>query len=103
MTAKQAEANVNTAFDSVWDAICDTPEEANHMRLRSEVMARLEAYIKEHDLTQKQAAKVFGVTQPRVSDLVRRRFNRFTLDSLLDMGVRAGLYADITLSEKRVA
>ena len=103
MTVKQDKAMTNPAFDSAWDAICDTPAEAAHMRLRADVMMRLEKFISDNGLTQAQAAEAFGVTQPRVSDLVRRKFNRFSLESLLDMGARAGLHADITLSDRRRA
>ena len=97
MVKKDKIEAADVAYDSVWDAICDTPEDAENMRLRSEVMIALEKYIKENGLTQKEAARRFGVTQPRVSELVHRKFSRFSLDSLLSMAARAGLYAEITL------
>jgi len=103
MTTRQKDTTADQTFESVWDAICDTPEEAHQMRLRSDVMARLEKFMKDHKMTQAQAAAAFGVTQPRVSDLVRRKFDRFTLESLLTMAARAGLHPDITLSERRAA
>ena len=60
-------------FASVWDAIEDTPGEAAHMKARSELMIAISEHIAKNGLTQAAAAKLFGVTQPRVSDLVRAR------------------------------
>lgn len=96
VTKKTEEFAASQTFDSVWDAICDTREEAEQMKLRSEVMATLERFVKENEMTQAQVADAFGVTQPRVSDLMRRKFDRFSLDSLLSMAARAGLQAQIT-------
>ncbi len=97
MTKINTASDASQTFDSVWDAICDMPEEAANMKLRTEVMMSLEQFVKDRKLTQAKAAKAFGVTQPRVSDLMRRKFDRFSLDSLLAMAVRAGLHAEITL------
>ena len=54
-------------FDNVWDAIADTPEEAENMKLRSTLMVALKGHITRTEMTQAEAAKLFGVTQPRVS------------------------------------
>ena len=63
----------NERFDSAWDAIEDTPAQAENMRLRSSLMMALKAHISREGLTRSQAAKLFGVTQTRVSDLIRGR------------------------------
>jgi len=99
MSRKFKDDGAPAIFESVWDAICDTPEEAEHMKLRSDLMASLERFVRGHDMTQAQAAAAFGVTQPRVSDLMRRKFDRFTLDSLLLMATRAGLRPHIVLQD----
>ncbi|MBV1835748.1 helix-turn-helix domain-containing protein [Acetobacter estunensis] len=99
MTKQAEKFAAPQCFDSVWDAICDTTEEAENMKLRTEVMAALERFVKDNGLTQVRAAAAFGVTQPRVSDLMRRKFDRFSLDSLLAMATRAGLRAHITLQK----
>ena len=62
-------------FDSVWDAIEDTPAQAENMRLRSSLMIALQEHITREGLSQSKAAKVFGVTQPRVSDLMRGKID----------------------------
>jgi predicted XRE-type DNA-binding protein len=85
-------------FASVWDAIEDTPLQAASMRARAALMMELEKMIQKRGMTQAEAAKLFGVTQPRVSDLMRGKINLFSLDTLLDMATTAGLNPVIKLS-----
>lgn len=84
-------------FDSIWDAIEDTPAEAENMRLRSALMIALKQHIAHTGLTQAQAATLFGVTQPRISDLVRGKINIFSLDTLVNMARAAGLKVDMQI------
>ena len=81
----------NQRFASVWDAIENTPEEAENMKLRSVLMTALKNHITRAEMSQAQAAKLFGVTQPRVSDLMRGKINLFGLDALVNMATAAGL------------
>jgi predicted XRE-type DNA-binding protein len=87
------------SFVSVWDAIVDTPEEAENMKLRSSLMIALKAHMARVGLSQTEAAKIFGVTQPRVSDLVRGKINLFGLDALVNMAAAAGLHVEMTVQE----
>ncbi|MDZ4313641.1 MAG: helix-turn-helix domain-containing protein [Azonexus sp.] len=89
----------NEQFASVWDAIEDTPEEAENMKLRSSLMMALKAHIARVGLSQAQAAKLFGVTQPRVSDLMRGKINLFALDALVNMAAAAGLHIEMRILE----
>ncbi|WP_205203127.1 helix-turn-helix domain-containing protein [Azonexus hydrophilus] len=89
-------------FASVWDAIEDTPQQAASMRVRSELMMALQKWLKNKGLTQATAAGLFGVTQPRVSDLVRGRINLFSLDTLIDMAATAGLAPSVTIKKPKV-
>ncbi len=85
----------NERFASVWDAIEDTPAEAENMKLRSALMMALKEHIAGTGLSQSQAAKLFGVTQPRVSDLVRGKIDLFSLDALVNMASTAGLHIEM--------
>jgi predicted XRE-type DNA-binding protein len=85
----------NEHFASVWDAIEDTPAQAENMRLRSSLMMALKDHIAREGLSQRKAAQLFGVTQPRVSDLVRGRIDLFGLDSLVNMAAAAGLHVEL--------
>ena len=85
----------NETFDSVWDAIEDTAAEAENMKLRSGLMMALEQHITQQGWTQDEAAKRLGVTQPRVSDLMRGKIHLFSLDTLVNMVVAAGLHIEM--------
>jgi predicted XRE-type DNA-binding protein len=69
------------------------------MKIKSRLMMDIESCIKKQGMTQKQAAKKMGVTQPRVSDLVRGKINRFTIDMLVNMLARLGKHVDVTLRD----
>jgi predicted XRE-type DNA-binding protein len=59
----------------VWDAIEDTPEKAENMRFRSSLMIALKEHLVASGLSQRQIAKHFGVTQPRVSDFMHGKID----------------------------
>ena len=65
-------------------------EEAESLRIRSDLMIELSEFIRRKHLMQAQAAKFFGVSQPRISDLVRGKIALFTIDMLVTMLARAG-------------
>jgi predicted XRE-type DNA-binding protein len=90
-------------FASVWDAIEDSPSEAASMRLRAELANEIIERLRARKLTQAKAAELIGVTQPRVSDLMRGRLNLFSLDSLVDIADRIGLRTRVVVSPKRAA
>ena len=86
-------------FASVWDAIEDTPAEAENMKLRSTLMMYLKDFIVSAELSQAEAAKLFNITQPRVSDLMRGKINLFGIDTLVNMATAAGMYVEISLKK----
>lgn len=86
-------------FTSVWDAIEDTPEAAENMKLRSALMMALKNHMARTEMSQTQAAKLFGVTQPRISDLMRGKINLFGLDALVNMATAAGLHVEMRVRE----
>jgi predicted XRE-type DNA-binding protein len=86
-------------FANVWDAIEDTPAQAENMKLRSTLMMALKDHIARTGLSQSEAAKVFGVTQPRVSDLMRGKIELFSLDTLVNMIGAAGLRVEMRVSD----
>ncbi|QEA13927.1 helix-turn-helix domain-containing protein [Comamonas flocculans] len=92
----------NQRFTSVWDAIEDTPQEAASLRARSHLMMNIAEAIRVQGLTQAQAAALFGVTQPRISDLARGKVALFSLDALMDMAAAAGMAPAITVTVPKV-
>ena len=86
-------------FTSVWDAIEDTPEQAANMKLRSVLMIALQDHVTRAGMSQSKAARLFGVTQPRVSDLMRGKINLIALDALVNMATAAGLRIEMHVRE----
>jgi predicted XRE-type DNA-binding protein len=87
------------SFTSVWDAIEDTPAEAENMKLRSALMMSLEQHIRAEGWTQVEAGQRLGVTQPRISDLLRGKVSLFGLDTLVNMAVAAGLHVEMRIEK----
>ena len=77
-------------YDSVWDALADTPEQAANLRARAELMQKIAAIVKENRRAQAEAARRCGVTQPRMNDLLRGRVSRFSLDALVNIATAIG-------------
>ncbi|HLB14252.1 MAG TPA: XRE family transcriptional regulator [Burkholderiales bacterium] len=86
-------------FASVWDAIEETPAEAANMKARAELMIAVAEFIRARRLTQGAAAKLFGVSQPRVSDLMRGKIELFSVDTLVNMLAAAGVRVELRLKK----
>ncbi len=77
------------------------PEEALNLKLRSDLMIELSKLIEERGLTQTAAAALLKVTQPRISDLVRGKIDRFSVDSLIEMLGHAGAEVSFVIKGSR--
>ena len=75
---------------NVFEDVGFTREEAENLKVRSALMGKLRSIIEEEGLTQARAAELYGVTQPRVSDLVRGKIELFSIDALVNMLGSAG-------------
>lgn len=71
------------------------PEEAQNLHLRSELMSRIERYVRSSGLTQKECAARLGVTQPRLNDLLKGRIEKFSLDALVNILGHAGMRVEL--------
>lgn len=74
------------------------PGEAAVLALRADLMGRLRLLIQEEGWTQQQAAEHFGIAQSRVSDLVRGKWDKFSLDMLITLAARAGRRVELSLA-----
>lgn len=72
------------------------PEEATLLAMRAELMACLRETIAERGWTQLQAAEHLSIGQSRVSDLVRGKWDKFSLDMLVTLATRAGRRVELT-------
>jgi len=92
---------VTRSSGNVFKDLGFSTEEAEHLKLRSDLMIHLRKLIEARGLTQAQAAALFGVTQPRISDLVRGKIDVFSIDTLVSMLASAGVRVKISLTAPR--
>ncbi len=75
-----------------------SPDEAAVLMMRAGLMADLRKFIKARKLTQAKAAEIFGVSQSRVSDLIRGKWDRFSLEMLITLATRAGMRVSLRVA-----
>lgn len=66
-------------------------DEAENLKLRAELMMKIEDYVRVGGMTQVEAAKRLGLSQPRLNDLLRGKIDKFSLDALVNMLAKAGM------------
>ena len=76
-------------------------EETGYLKVRAELMVNLQKVIRARGLKQAEAAELLGVTQPRVSALMRGRIDLFSIDTLIDMLARLGVRTKLVLHPSR--
>ncbi len=84
---------------NIFDALEEDQGMAENLKIRAMLMSALTDYIQEQALTQQAAADLFEVNQPRISDLVNGKIDKFTIDMLVNMLVRTGQHVDIILKQ----
>ena len=77
-------------YDNIFDAITDNLEEANELQTRADVMSAIRDIGKENNWKQAEAAEKIGFTQPRVSNLLNGKINKFSIDLLMTCLFRLG-------------
>ena len=87
------------SFSNVWDALENSPAEAVSMIMRSNLLIAIEQRVRSWQVTQAEAARRLGITQPRLNDLLRSRITNFSLDALIDLAGRAGLKVRLDIAE----
>ncbi|MEQ8814063.1 MAG: XRE family transcriptional regulator [Thalassobaculum sp.] len=90
-------------YETAFDLIADTPEEAAHMRARADLMIQVQEIIERNGWTQQEAARRCGVSQPRVNALLRGHFHKFSLDALVKMAAALGQRITIELTDRNAA
>lgn len=86
-------------FDDVFDALADTPAEAANLKARAELVSALRARVRSWEVTQEAAAARLGITRPRLSDLMRGKLGKFSLDALVNLTAAAGLTLEIRVAD----
>lgn len=86
-------------FSNVRNVSADTPEEADHMTMRADIMIAIERRVRSWNLTQKVAAQRLGITQPRLNDLLRGKIDSFSLDALVTLAQKIGLSVRLEIAD----
>jgi len=102
---RKAMAGVTRSSGNVFRDLGFPPGKAEHLLVRADLMIRIEKDLRSRGVKQAQAARLLGISQPRVSDLLRGRVELFSADSLIDMLARLGIRVRLVASSarKRVA
>ncbi len=85
-------------YQSVFDAIADTPEEALNMKLRADLLREIRTKVEEAGWTQAETARRLSITQPRVSDLLNGKLSKFSLDALVNMLATLGVSVELRVA-----
>ncbi|MDZ4381981.1 MAG: XRE family transcriptional regulator [Parvibaculum sp.] len=83
--------------DSVWQALAKDEAEAETMRLRADLLIALRDRVASWKVTQAEAAKRLGISQPRLNTMAKGRIESFRLDMLTKLAIRAGLRVEMKL------
>ncbi|MFA7242585.1 MAG: helix-turn-helix transcriptional regulator [Sulfuricellaceae bacterium] len=95
---KKEKLKITQSSGNVYTDLGFPPEEAAILAMRSELMCRLEILIRDKQWTQAEAAQVLGISQSRVSDLIRGKFEKFSLDMLITLATRAGKNVELKMA-----
>ena len=85
-------------YKSVWDALENEPTIAANLKLRSQLMNEVSEYVIQSRLTQSEAAKKLGTTQPRLNDVLKGKIEKCTVDRLVNMLVAVGCEIKLSVS-----
>jgi predicted XRE-type DNA-binding protein len=83
---------------NVFNDLGFSPDEAAILQMRADLMSDLRKFIKTKELTQAKAAEILGVSQSRVSDLTRGKWERFSLEMLITLATRAGMRVSLKIA-----
>lgn len=84
--------------DNLFQDLDLEPTEAAILQMRARLMNDLRLYIESSGMTQTETAKKLGITQSRVSDLVRGKWEKFSLEMLITLEARAGRQVTLELA-----
>ena len=81
--------------ENVFKDVGFSEEEAEYLMIRSRLMLEVDRFVKESELTQREAAKKLGINQPRLNDLLKGKIQKFSIDALVKMLSRIGVDVDV--------
>ena len=94
-----AKLKVTKGSGNVFKDLGFSEPEAENLKLRSELMIKVESFVEKSGLTQQEAARVLRITQPRLNLLLKGKIDKFSLDALVNMLARAGLRVELRVKK----
>ena len=88
---------ITTGSGNVFRDLGFDEAEAENLKLRSELMIRVEKFVKQSGMTQADASQLLGITQPRLNQLLKGKIQLFSLDALVNMLAQAGMRVRMTV------
>ncbi|MFT4928866.1 MAG: putative XRE-type DNA-binding protein [Phenylobacterium sp.] len=86
------------SFSNVWDALEDDPVKAENLKLRTVLLSAVIDHINNEEMSQTETAKHLGITQAKVSALIKGKISEFKLDSLVDIAHKLGLHISMEVA-----
>jgi len=96
MATITTKSDISESSSNVFLDLGYSSEDAEILRMRADLMSEVRSWIKDNGLTQAQAAEILHVSQSRISDLVRGKWEKFSLEMLIILAIRSGF--NLTLS-----
>ena len=93
----------HTTIGSIFDDLGFDASEAENLKICASLMQAVEQYISAHKLTQATAARLMGVSQPRISDLMTGKIDKFTIDMLVNMLAKARMSVTLVINDQLAA
>jgi predicted XRE-type DNA-binding protein len=90
--------SIMTSSGNVFIDLGYSQDEAAILQMRADLMADIRKYIKTKKLTQAAAAKILGVSQSRVSDLITGKWEKFSLEMLITLVTKAGMHVKLKIA-----
>ncbi len=90
--------HITLETDNIFADLGFNPREAAKLKIKAQLMSQISEWIKDRKLKQEEASTLLHVTRPRVSDVIRGKSGKFTIDALVDMLERTGKHITVQVS-----
>ena len=90
--------HITSEEDNIFKDLGFNPIEASKLKIKAQLMCQISEWIKDKQLKQEEASSLLHVTRPRISDVMRGKSGKFTIDALVDMLERIGKHITVQVS-----
>ena len=90
--------HVTTSSSNIFEELGFSGQEATKLKIKAQLMCSISDWIKDKELKQEEASHVLHVTRLRVSDVMRGKSSKFTIDALIDMLERTGKHVTLQVN-----